>query len=73
MKYKSATLDEIKAAHERFDLKSNQFESSKQFMKEVMFKVPLNKLYSVMASCLYNEENMFCPVLLRINDAKILE
>ena len=38
-----------------------------------MFKVPIDKLYTVMASCLYNEANYFCPVLVKVNDPKILQ
>ena len=38
-----------------------------------MFQVPLYELYEVMASCQYHENATFCPVLLRINDRKILE
>ena len=42
-------------------------------MKEVMFKVPLNKLYKLIASCYYNEFGNFCPVLVKIVDDKVLE
>ena len=42
-------------------------------MKEVMFKVPLNKLYKLVASCYYNEFGNFCPVLVKIVDDKVLE
>ena len=37
-------------------------------MKDVMFKVPLHELYNVIASCNYNADNYFCPVLVRIID-----
>ena len=40
-------------------------------MKQVMFTVPLNRLYEVLASCQYNEDGYFCPVLVRIKDEKI--
>ncbi len=46
--------------------------SSKDFMNNVMFKVPLHELYKVIASCNYNEENYFCPVLVKIIDEQIL-
>ena len=70
--YKGATLDEIQQAHEQYSLRNKQFKSSKQFMKEVMFTVPLDSLYTVLASCQYNEESYFCPVLVRIEDPEIL-
>lgn len=42
-------------------------------MKKVMYSVPLNKLYEVLASCQFNENADFCPVLVKIVDYKILE
>ena len=42
-------------------------------MKGVMYQVPLNKLYKVVASCNYNENGRFCPVLVKIMDQKIKE
>ena len=38
-----------------------------------MYSVPLNKLYKIMASCQYNENAEFCPVLIEVIDKKILE
>ena len=40
-------------------------------MKGVMYSVPLNKLYKVVASCNFNENAPFCPVLVQIMDSKI--
>ena len=40
-------------------------------MKSSMFQVPLSKLYKVVASCNYNEDNLFCPVLVKIINEKI--
>ena len=37
-----------------------------------MFKVPLHELYNVIASCNYNAENYFCPVLVKIIDQETL-
>lgn len=51
----------------------NQCSNSKDFMKKVMYSVPLNKLYEVLASCQFNENADFCPVLVKIVDYKILE
>ena len=42
-------------------------------MKEVMFKIPLTKLYKLEASCQYNEDSNFCPVLVRITDKQVLK
>ena len=36
------------------------------------FKVPLDKLYKVVASCNYNITNYYCPVLIEVVDRKIL-
>ena len=37
-----------------------------------MFTVPLSKLYTVIASCQFTEDSLYCPVLVRINDEKTL-
>ena len=42
-------------------------------MKKVMYYVPLDKLYKVIASCQYTENSDFCPVLVKIVDKQILE
>ena len=41
-------------------------------MMKVIYEVPLNKLYKVVASCAYEEGADFCPVLVKIIDEKIL-
>ena len=38
-----------------------------------MFRVPLNKLYELVGSCQYNEESDFCPVLVKVQDKKVIE
>ena len=40
-------------------------------MRNVMYSVPLKKLYKVVASCNYNENALFCPVLLEVIDKTI--
>ena len=42
-------------------------------MRNVMYSVPLKKLYKVVASCNYNEKADFCPVLLEVMDRTILQ
>ena len=42
-------------------------------MKMVMYSVPLNKLYRIMASCQFNEGADFCPVLVEIVDKTIIK
>ena len=46
--------------------------TSEDFMNNVMFKVPLHELYKAVASCNYDEENYFCPVLVKIMNPAIL-
>ena len=53
-------------------MKDKQATTSSSFMKDVMFKVPLHELYNVIASCNYNANNYFCPVLVRIIDEMTL-
>ena len=50
-----------------------QCRSSEEYMQKVMYKVPLNKLYKVFASCNYNERSLYCPVLVKIMDKDILK
>ena len=54
--------------HNENDLLTNQAKTSKDFMKKAMYSVPLEKLYKVMASCQYNEDADYCPVLVKIID-----
>lgn len=42
-------------------------------MRKVVYQVPLNKLYKIVASCLYEEGAQFCPVLVKIMDSEILK
>ena len=42
-------------------------------MRHVMYTVPLSELYKVLASCNFNEQNEFCPVLVKIVDEQILK
>lgn len=63
----------IPEIHETWSLENekNQFSNSRKFLKEVMFKVPLDKLYELVASCQYKEESDFCPVLVRVVDKNV--
>ena len=42
-------------------------------MNQVMYKVPLDELYTIISSCNYNEESDFCPVLIKIENHKIIQ
>ena len=41
-------------------------------MQKVMYQVPLDKLYQIVASCQFNDYEDFCPVLIKIIDPNIL-
>ena len=69
---KDAEMEEILKQHEQHQLQDNQCRTSKQFMKKVMYSVPLDKLYKVIASCQYNDHGEFCPVLCKIIDPTVL-
>ena len=64
----NASQEKIRAAHENNRLENNPIKSAKEFMANVMYSVPLSKLYQVVASCQYNEGADFCPVLVKIKD-----
>ena len=72
MTLENASLPEIKAAHSKHAPEANQYNTAKEFMRNVMYSVPLKKLYKVVASCNYNEKADFCPVLLEVIDKTIL-
>ena len=42
-------------------------------MDKVMYEIPLEKLYRVIASCQYEEGSDFCPVLVKIMSPQIVE
>ena len=69
---KDAEMDEILHQHAEHQLQDNQCRTSKQFMQKVMYSVPLDKLYKVIASCQYNDNGEFCPVLCKIIDPTVL-
>lgn len=66
--YTATNLKNMKLAHNRMKLSENQAKTAKDYMQQVMYSVPLNQLYKLMASCNYNENADFCPVLVRIMD-----
>ena len=68
-----ASVDHMKASHAKNSIHKNDIRSAKSFMQNIQYKVPLKKLYKVLASCQYNENGEFCPVLVEIKDPKILE
>ena len=51
----NASQEKIRLAHEENRLENNPIKNAKEFMKHVMYSVPLSKLYQVVASCQYNE------------------
>lgn len=63
----------MEKAHEKNFLKDNQFKTSKEMLNSVMYKVPLDKLYRVVASCNYNSMNYYCPVLVEVMDKEALK
>ena len=68
MENECCSVKEIKRLHEENDLAINQYSTSKQMIEKMVFKCPLDKLYSVIASCNYNIQNRFCPVLVEVKD-----
>lgn len=49
-------------------LQNTQFDTTTDYIHKLRFSIPLDKLYSVVDSCLYNSASTFCPVLVRIGD-----
>ena len=66
-------VTKIDKEHVKWRLEDNQFSSAKEYMRKVMYEVPLSKLYKVVASCQYEEDAKYCPVLVKIIDEFILK
>ena len=67
-----ASVEHMKASHANNSIHKKEIRSAKEFMQNIQYKVPLKKLYKVLASCQYNEKGDFCPVLVEIKDPTIL-
>ena len=63
----------MRSAHDSNSIDKTEIQDAKDFMNKVQYRVPLKKLYKVVASCQYNEKGDFCPVLVEIKDKTILE
>ena len=59
-------------AHQKNRIEHANIKSAKEFMQEIQSKVPLKGLYKVIASCNYNENSHYCPVIIEIKDKTIL-
>ena len=68
MTLKGTDLAFIKKAHMDNDPKTSHCNKSSEFMNKVMYSMPLNQLYEVIASCNYDEKSNFCPVLIHIKN-----
>ena len=66
-----ASQEHMKAAHANNSIHTNEIRSAKEFMQNIQYRIPLKKLYKVLASCQYNEKGDFCPVLVEIKDKVI--
>ena len=66
-------VETILDAHSKNSLEGHQFKIAKDFLNRAEFSVPLDKLYKVLASCNFNENNFYCPVLLQVVNSKIKE
>ena len=63
----------VGALHEANSLKSTQSLNAKDYMQQVSYSVPIDKLYQVIDSCNFSTDLDFCPVMLKIVDDKIIE
>ena len=68
------SITQIKKAHNDNNLEENlsSIRTASDYMKKVEFKVPLNQLYEVEASCYDTEGADYCGLLVRIVDKTIL-
>lgn len=63
----------IERQKEKNKLENTQFDTTTEYIHKLRFSIPLNQLYTVYDSCLYNSESKFCPVLVRIGDQLLRE
>ena len=69
--HSSAQSSEILEAHRLNSLQDSNIRTAKDLMQSVMYQVPLSRLYTIMASCQFDESSKFCPMLVMINDETI--
>lgn len=69
------SFDQKCELHKKNQLKvlNEKMTSSEAFMEHVMYKVPLKELYKVIASCQFNEQGKFCPVLVELVHEDIIK
>lgn len=49
-------------------LEKTQFDTTEEYIHKLRFSIPLDKLYTVYDSCMYNTTSVFCPVLVQIGE-----
>ena len=64
--------DVIGKVHEENNLRNSQALYAKDYMLQVSYSVPIDKLYRVLSSCNFDTDLEFCPVLLQIMDDRII-
>ena len=54
-------------------LHKSQPKNAKEYLDRVKFRVEVSDLYKVIDSCVYDPNNVFCPVLVEIINEEIIE
>ena len=54
-------------------MNESQPESAKEYLEKVRFRVEVSELYKVIDSCVYDPNNVFCPVLVEIMNDEIIK
>ena len=42
-------------------------------LKQMSFNIPLQDLYTIKKTCSTNEDNPYCPIVLKINDPNLVK
>ena len=48
-------------------------QQAEQLLKNMSFNIPLSKLYALEKTCISNQANPYCPVLLRVTNPSLAE
>jgi len=56
--------DRTEEKNETFDI--SQCKGSEEYFSAVAYQIPVIELYRIIDSCCNSEENIFCPILIKI-------
>ena len=59
--------------HKENRLETNQAQNSVEFKDQIKYELPLDDIYEVKCSCLYDDAEKYCPVIVKIKDESLIK